>query len=166
MHKPHHHGHTAKHIANHKHHHHHLKHHPVHHRKIHHHVSAQHVAGKSPHHHKPRHLSYGISCVLEALADTADFAVTDADLMNLFQHMELFTIEEALKVAAEHGLAGHYPEYSESDYFLPGCIVGMSLPEGQHAAVLTEHGVNMWDEIIPMEDFNGTMEEAWNITWL
>lgn len=169
MHKPHEHGHSAKHTSNAKHHAS-SKHKPAHHRKPEHHVSTQHVAGKSPHKHKPRKLSYGISCVLEALADIAPFKVTDFDIAELYdltpKTEDGITIKHGLMAAAIYGLADHFPVYSETEFLLPGTIVGMTLPEGSHAAAVVEDGIIMWGEKVPLGDYIDFIEEAWIVTWL
>lgn len=167
MHKPLTHRHTAKHTSAAKHHAH-AKHAPTKRREVHHHVSAQHAAGKSPQKHKPRKLSYGISCSLEALADTAPFLVTDSDILALYALTPKteagILIKDALESAAIHGLAGHRPVFRESDP-RPGCIVGMTLPEGTHAAVMTHDGIIMWGDVVPEDALSAYVEESWSVTW-
>lgn len=168
MHSPHPRGHTAKHTAAHKHgatH----KHHPQHHRHPrHHHLTKQNAAAKAAHAHKPRQLSYNINCSLEALADSAPFPVTDADILWLYKltpkTSEGVQIRDVLATVQEFGFAGHYLEYEELDYAVPGCITGFTLPEGTHAAYYDQEGINMWGEIYPVTDF--IIEEAWRVSWL
>jgi hypothetical protein len=129
------------------------------------------AAGAAKAKHKKRKLSYGINCSLEALADSAPFEVTDADVAALYETTSKTNqgvlIYDALEAAAKYGLAGHYPVFAEAEYFTPGCLIGMTLPQGPHAAVLTDYGIYTWGSRFPWtERYSGYIEEAWEIQWL
>lgn len=116
---------------------------------------------------KPRALSYNINCSLEALADTAPFYVSDEDIMALYEltpkSADGIFIQDALTSAATYGLAGHYLTFEETDYLVPGSIVGLTLDEGTHAAIYTGKGIDMWGNIQQITDL---IEEAWIVRWL
>jgi len=75
-------------------------------------------------------------------------------------------IEDVLQAASEGGTCWPWPLKAfwraEPDPGVPGLVIGMSLPHGEHAVLSHPDGMVSWGSVMPWE---GESQEAWALEW-